>query len=363
MPANTGSDSPTKVLNLSALFLSQKRLSEVLTPGALPYAATIFRFADRKGDGMLRRQVLTAYERAALDWLTSAQLPTLGELLMNGEFAPGQFFTHIGPFFGRNTQAADRRYEEGKPLKKEAVLWTKLDAFEDGRTLTVQAHPENYTTKSASGEMAGKKRLFMVGRLTETDSKNMRAQAYIVGHLHEEPRPANPMIDRFNLLPHQMEIYPAILDNFAKAQAEGMPSTAELKRLLEIPENEIKSAFAAIIGEPFIPKDWGGEMSDLVSTQLRIYGQQVAAAFAFKGPAKAKKLTMADLGKNGDQISRLYSEPVDVVVLQHCHSVTSAVRDHMRAFSTRIGRLRPFCIIDGADTVRILRAYRKCGYR
>ena len=59
-----------------------------------------------------------------------------------------------------------------------------------------------------------------------------------------------------------------------------------------------------------------------------------------KGRAKPKKLTVADLGKNGDQISRLFSEPSDLVVLQHCDRVTSAVRDHMCAFATRIGRLR-----------------------
>jgi hypothetical protein len=93
--------------------------------------------------------------------------------------------------------------------------------------------------------------------------------------------------------------------------------------------------------------------------QIRIAGQQLSAAFAFKGPAKPRPLTVADLGKNGDQISRLFAEPCDFVVLQHCHNVTAAVRDPMRAFATRIGRLRPFCIIDGADTVRILRAYGK----
>jgi hypothetical protein len=350
------------MLNLSALFISQKRLSEVLRPTALPYAATQFAFADRKSDGMLRRQVLTAYEDASIKWLLDAQLPTLGVLLMEGKAASGAFFTHLGPFFGRNTQEADMRYELHKPLPKEVILWTKLDGFEEGRTLTVQAHPENYTTHSASGEMAGKKRLFMVGRLTECDSAEMRAQAYIIGHIHSEPRPSEPNADHFNALPNQMEIFPVMVDSFAEARDAEMPTSAELKRLLEVPESEIKAAFAAIIGEPFIPKDWGGEMSDLVSTQVRIHGRQVSSAFAFKGPAKAKKMTMADLGKNGDQISRLYSEPVDFVVLQHCHSVTSAVRDHMRAFSTRIGRLRPFCIIDGADTVRILRAYNKCGF-
>src|ERR1700679_1394400 len=65
----------TLMLNLSALFISQKRLSEVLRPNALPYAATQFSFADRKGDGMLRRRVLTAYARFFdADWSFAALL-------------------------------------------------------------------------------------------------------------------------------------------------------------------------------------------------------------------------------------------------------------------------------------------------
>jgi hypothetical protein len=190
----------------------------------------------------------------------------------------------------------------------------------------------------------------------------LRAQAYIVGHVHEEPRKGMPSIDRFGRLPWQMEVFPQLVDNFAASASDNEPTAADLDKMLTIPESEVKAAFASIIGELFIPKDWGGEKSDLVSTQVRIDGQPVSTAFAFKGRGKAKRLTVADLGKNGDQISRLFSEPSDFVVLQHCHSVTSAVRDHMRAFATRIGRLRPFCIIDGADTVRIFKAYKKLGF-
>ncbi len=159
-----------------------------------------------------------------------------------------------------------------------------------------------------------------------------------------------------------MEVFPSLVDNFAAEANEDMPTATELARIQRIPESDVKVAFASIIGEPFVHKDWGGEQSDLVSTRVRIHGQTVVTAFVFKGPAKARKLTVADLGKNGDQISRLFSEPSDFVVLQHCHFVTSAVRDHMRAFATRIGRLRPFCIIDGADTVRIFKAYEKLGF-
>ncbi len=246
------------MLNLSTLFLSQKRLDEVLNREVLSPAARYFTLGNPQNSGLERRAVITAYEDAAIAWLTSARLPTLGELLARGHLTQGSFFTHIGDFNGRGILDAAGRFRSGRPINREAVLWTKLDAFCEGLTLTAQAHPENYTTTSAPGEMSGKKRLFLVGRLTECDTKTIRAQAYIVGHLHEEPRKGMPNTDRFGRLPWQMEVFPQMVDNFASSANENMPSTAELARMLTIPESEVKSAFASIIGERFIPKDWGG---------------------------------------------------------------------------------------------------------
>lgn len=72
---------------------------------------------------------------------------------------------------------------------------------------------------------------------------------------------------------------------------------------------------------------------------------------------------MASLGKKGDQIDRLFSEPADLLVLQHCHEITSPVRGAMRAYAQQMGKPRLFCLIDGYDTIRLLRAYRTCGFR
>ena len=58
--------------------------------------------------------------------------------------------------------------------------------------------------------------------------------------------------------------------------------------------NRCGTPLAEIVSEPFVPKDWGGERSDLRSTRLTIEGRPCAAAFMFKGPAKFKPLTVAD---------------------------------------------------------------------
>ena len=142
-------------------------------------------------------------------------MPTLGQIVAESRLSQGTFFTHIGAFFGRDILDAATRFHKGQALRKEAVLWTKLDGFRQGATLTVQVHPENYTTSSAAEEMSGKKQLFLVGRLTECETLAMRGQAYIIGHLHEEPRPGTQNTDHFGRLPWQMEVFPSLIYNFA----------------------------------------------------------------------------------------------------------------------------------------------------
>ena len=71
-------------------------------------------------------------------------------------------------------------------------------------------------------------------------------------------------------------------------------------------ESKFKAGVAAILGEKDLFKDWGGELNDLSSTKVRIDGKRRMSAFAFKGPGTSGKLTPCKMGKNGDQIQRLF---------------------------------------------------------
>lgn len=126
--------------------------------------------------------------------------------------------------------------------------------------------------------------------------------------------------------------------------------------LKHISEITIKKAFARILKEtPF--KDWGGEMSDLFSSHLHLNNKRLKAAFLLKGPAKFTPMRLNHLGKNNDQIVRLSKEPADVLIVQHCHEILPAVRETLRAFSVQPGNPRRYCLIDGRDTLRILKGF------
>lgn len=132
---------------------------------------------------------------------------------------------------------------------------------------------------------------------------------------------------------------------------------ADLKQLSVVPEQQVKEWLAEILGEPSLPNDWGGEQFDLWTDRITIDGTRLRAAFALKGPAKFHPMTVADLGKNGDQISRLAQTVADLLVVQHCHTITAAVEHTLRAFAVDPANPRRYMTIDGYQTVRILRHF------
>lgn len=128
-----------------------------------------------------------------------------------------------------------------------------------------------------------------------------------------------------------------------------------------IPETRFKSGVARILGESGRFHDWGGERNDLYTNKLRISGRRYPAAFAFKGPATKGILTPGRMGKNGDQIQRLFKTVASVFVVQYWGQVAESVAEQMEEFakakSAIEGAIIFFGIIDGDDSNRLLKAY------
>jgi hypothetical protein len=125
-----------------------------------------------------------------------------------------------------------------------------------------------------------------------------------------------------------------------------------------ISEAAFKQCLAEILGDS-ITRDWGGERSDHYAAHLHLQGKRVTAAFLLKGPARFRRMTLNSLGKQNDQIYRLAQEPAEVLVVQHCHDITTPVRATLRAFAVQPCRVRRYCLIDGRDSLRLLNAYGK----
>lgn len=65
-----------------------------------------------------------------------------------------------------------------------------------------------------------------------------------------------------------------------------------------------------------------------------------------------------DLGKNGDQLYRLFNIPAQIYVVQHCHDIGAAVRKQAENFALARSFVAPCRIVfmDGLTSARLLRA-------
>jgi len=147
------------------------------------------------------------------------------------------------------------------------------------------------------------------------------------------------------------------IDSFSKVNSQ------KPVRIKPLSEQRIKNGFKKIIGEKGFFKDWGGEKSDLFTTYLRLKGRRVAAAFAFKGGGTKGKLVPAKMGKNGDQILRLFEEPAHLFLVVYGGQIDSSIISQMQASATvkAIGGQKIYYgVIDGGDLSRLIAAYPKC---
>lgn len=146
------------------------------------------------------------------------------------------------------------------------------------------------------------------------------------------------------------------IDSFSAVKAISMAGN-----LTGMSETVFKNGVQKIVAAVGEFKDWGGEKSDLYTENLVVDGKRRAAAFAFKGPGLTGKLTISRMGKNGDQAVRLLREPATVFVVQHWREIDSEVVDLIRSLAiarSATGGERVFyCIINGQDSDRLVRAY------
>jgi len=292
------------------------------------------------------------------EWLHCNPVPSLGELVVKGELREGKLFTIYQDFYGRGLS----KYNDlagALPRNAIAELHNTLK-YDEQRRLRIVYSPANLISSSAWHRLSGRNRLFCFCYIEQVTDNEILARPYLIGDIHTGLKFETPSAWNGR---NYGEVHVTEIDQFKAIRDvyESEKQPPALDALKAIPEIEVKKAIAEIINEDAVPVDWGGEKSDLFSCNLSMNGRYMPSAFLLKGPAKFSEMKMTHLGKNGDQIDRLFSEPADLLVLQHCHKISTAVRSTMRAFASRVHDLRYFSIIDGYDTLRLLKAYGKCG--
>ncbi|HUW12024.1 MAG TPA: hypothetical protein VM537_20020 [Anaerolineae bacterium] len=340
--------------DLTCWYLNMRRVLELTRASGLAPLSSEIRAADKLGQDPLRKMsLLSILKDALLGWLQDHEVKPLGQMLATDRLREGDLFTHYGAFYCRGLPDAQRRgYLKGIVPEIHA----ELDYGRRSRVVHIPYDPSHLTSTSASAMLSGRRRVFTLAVTSSVRPDAITAMPYVIASMVSSEIAA----DRF-WWGNYREVFVDNIDSFERVRetAGGHIPYDDIEVLRTIPEKRIKEAFASIIGEPVVPGDWGGERSDLFTTHVRLQGRRTSAAFVFKGPSSFRPLTMAALGRRQDQIERLFSEPADLLVVQHCHKIEKSVRSVMRAYAQRIGDPRLFCLINGFDTLRILRAYDK----
>jgi hypothetical protein len=150
---------------------------------------------------------------------------------------------------------------------------------------------------------------------------------------------------------------PGDIDQFKKMRRQ---SPTPAPRPARLSEARTKKGIIKLLGDTRVPKYWGGETTDIFTTGMSIGGKKRRAAFALKGPAKTGPLVPAKMGKNGDQLQRLFDAPADVFVVQYEGEIKESIHRLMqelaRARAISHGRTS-WCVIDGDNTRRLRKAY------
>jgi hypothetical protein len=126
-------------------------------------------------------------------------------------------------------------------------------------------------------------------------------------------------------------------------------------------EEQTKKLLKKILGEDGKFTDWGGETDDLFTTRLVINGKRVSISLGLKGKATKSPLTPKKMGKNGDQIQRLFRSPAQAFIVQFNGQIDPSVIEQLKEFSiaksAKENRIIYYGTIDGKDTARLFSAY------
>lgn len=166
-------------------------------------------------------------------------------------------------------------------------------------------------------------------------------------------------------LPLDARLYVEDIDSFRKVR-DVNPATVKdalTDGYLDQYEDSIQTALERILNVPFHKKDWPGENNDLYTANLIVNGKRRETAFLLKGKGiRNHKMEIKHCGVNGDQILRLCNSPAKLFVIQFVGRISEAVVSDIDG-KVRLARTQGkeawYCIMDGQDTARVLRAYNE----
>jgi len=294
---------------------------------------------------------LDAFERAVAKYLREHEVASLAAQHHHGTLVKGQLVWLDQTIQFKGFAPAWTAVGKGTNPHARASFSARLSTDHDFR-IRGTFSPTHGTCSSAVAQLTGAKQQFILAYVQAITLEEVELRPIVIAQRWLRPTPGLEQ----DYPGDPAHLSPRAVDQFAGVGFARRLTRADLNVLKTISERRVKTAFAELLGEPEVPADWGGEQFDLWTfNRLTVDGQPLRTAIAFKGPAKFHPMRIADLGKNGDQIDRLFQTAADLMIVQHCHAITAPVVNMLRVYAENPRHPRRYMTIDGYDTHRILR--------
>lgn len=145
------------------------------------------------------------------------------------------------------------------------------------------------------------------------------------------------------------------------------------KALAEIPTAFVYQALVEILGGARLARRQGEDGANSLMIAAGVHRKYVEpdpdlektgdgatpAAMVVVADTAGREAAPADLRDRPDAMAALSATPAELWIVQHCNTIGADIREMVREFAVRPHAPRRFCLIDGADTWRILKAYGK----
>jgi hypothetical protein len=133
-------------------------------------------------------------------------------------------------------------------------------------------------------------------------------------------------LPRYTELPIQERLYVEDIDSFRKVRdvnPDAVRSLLSPRGYFYHTEEALQLSLERILEVSLHKKDWGGEINDLYTANIVVNGRRAATAFLLKGRGLRKDLLeIADCGRNGEQLLRLFDSPAELFVVQFVGTVS-----------------------------------------
>lgn len=151
------------------------------------------------------------------------------------------------------------------------------------------------------------------------------------------------------------------IDCFSKAAEVASDEVSAIASPLDLPEETVKRMILRILGDNHVAVDWGGERDDIHTALATFRGRRVRASFLLKGRGLRGSLRPRNLGKNGDQLTRLITQPAELFVVQHVGLVDASTVEQLKrgiqALRFEKNQNAVGSVWDGVDCARLFVAH------